>query len=178
MAHLRPVAQASRKSLASRKKQANSDSLRAIVGSDSRSNAAFHHSLEAREQMDMPKRPLVCTETLRALQESLDGEKDSCRNFVSRYVEMWPGRFERISAAVASGDNDLAMDSALSLRSSSLMVGAARLSALTDELIRLLEGRHASAARRKLASIQACGNETAGKLSATCVTADGQKEGP
>lgn len=120
----------------------------------------------------MPKLPLVCVETLLTLQDSLDGEKNVCRTFVDRYVEMWPGRFARLQAAVASGDNEQALDSALSLRSSSFMVGAAQLGALTDDLIHLLECHQHFAATQKLASLRECGNETAGQLAAFCFTMD------
>lgn len=122
--------------------------------------------------MATDRQPLVCVETLLSLQESLDGEKALCRNFVIRYVQMWPGRFERIQAAVANGDDVDAMDSALSLRSSSLMVGATRLGKLTDDLIGLLECRSHVAAGRKLASLRACGNQTAGELTAFCAAGE------
>ncbi|WP_425863818.1 hypothetical protein [Arthrobacter sp. TWP1-1] len=121
--------------------------------------------------MGVTQLPLVCTATLHSLEESLHGERALCRNFVCRYIEMWPGRFERIQEAVMSGHVDDAMDSALSLRSSSLMVGAARLGQITSELIHLLEcGRH-TAAVKKLLALQRCGNQTAGQLITTYVNA-------
>ncbi|SEE63901.1 Hpt domain-containing protein [Arthrobacter alpinus] len=121
--------------------------------------------------MSVTKLPLVCTATLHSLEESLDGERTLCRNFVCRFIEMWPGRFERIQEAVTAGHDEDAMDSALSLRSSSLMVGAARLGQITSELIRLLEcGSHA-AAEKKLLALQTCGNQTAGHLTTTYVNA-------
>lgn len=118
--------------------------------------------------MDVPTLPLVSLETLLSLKESLGGEQDLCRNFVSRYVEMWPGRFDRIHAAIAASDSQQAMDSVLSLRSSSIMVGAAQLGALADEIVHLLECSHLAAARGKLARLKACGNETAGRLADFC----------
>lgn len=120
--------------------------------------------------MSVAKLPLVCVDTLVSLQESLDGEKSLCRNFVSRYVEMWPGRFDRIHAALTSGDNEAALDSVLSLRSSSLMVGAAELGELSTDLFHLLECRSHSAALKKLPRLQSCGNQTASQLRNYCTT--------
>lgn len=113
--------------------------------------------------------PLVCTDTLHSLEESLDGETSLCRNFVCRYVDMWPGRFVRIREAVAAGHKEDALDAALSLRSSSLMVGATRLGELTSDLIRVLEMDCNGAASKKLAALRRCGNQTAGQLTASYV---------
>lgn len=122
--------------------------------------------------MIMTEQPLVCVDTLLSLQESLDGKMVLCRNFVSRYVQMWPGRFDRIHAALISGNTEDALDSVLSLRSSSLMVGAAKLGEHTTDLIQLLQGQSHSAALMKLATLRACGNQTAGQLTAYCMLAD------
>ncbi|POH60661.1 hypothetical protein [Arthrobacter glacialis] len=113
--------------------------------------------------------PLVCSATLHSLEESLDGETTLCRNFVCRYVDMWPGRFVRIHEAVTAGHREDALDAALSLRSSSLMVGAARLGELTSDLIRVLEMDCNAAAAKKLAALRKCGNQTAGQLTASYV---------
>lgn len=115
--------------------------------------------------------PLVCTATLHSLEEALDGEQVLCRNFVCRYVDMWPQRFNRICDAVTTGHQDDAMDAALSLRSSSMMVGAARLGELASDLIRLLEGGCHSAAANTLPALQLCGNQTAYHLKTSYVNA-------
>lgn len=121
--------------------------------------------------MTVTKLPLVCTATLHSLEESLDGEQALCRSFVCRYVEMWPQRFSRIHLAITTGQQEDAMDAALSLRSSSIMVGAARLGELASELISLIEcGRHGAAAK-KLAALRLCGNQTACHLKASYVNA-------
>lgn len=119
--------------------------------------------------MAAAKLPLVCAATLHSLEESLDGERELCRSFVCRYVEMWPGRFERIYDAVSSGHHEEALDSALSLRSSCLMVGAAQLGKLTNDLIHLLGIGRPCATAKKLAALQACGNQTARQLTTSYV---------
>ena len=113
--------------------------------------------------------PLVCTATLNSLEESLDGERELCLNFVCRYVEMWPGRFDRIYDAVSSGHDEEALDSALSLRSSALMVGAAQLGKLTNDLIRLLGSGCPSVTAKRLAALKACGNQTAWQLTTSYI---------
>ncbi len=120
--------------------------------------------------MTLTKLPLVCNDTLRELEDSLFGERALCRNFVHRYIAMWPGRFERIQVALAAGNNENAMDAALSLRSSSMMVGAVRLGDLTTELIDLLEiGSHADAAK-KLTALLMCGNQTTCQLTMSYIS--------
>lgn len=115
--------------------------------------------------------PLVCTATLESLERDLNGEQALCRNFVCRYVEMWPERFNRIHTAVETGHQEDAMDAILSLRSSCMMVGAARLGELTDHLVQLIKrGSHAEAAQ-KLPALRLCGNLTAGHLSDSYVNA-------
>ncbi|MFQ4150483.1 hypothetical protein AAGW05_17660 [Arthrobacter sp. LAPM80] len=113
--------------------------------------------------------PLVCSETLHELEDSLFGEQILCRNFICRYIDMWPGRFERIHDAVAAKHYEDAMDAVLSLRSSSMMVGAARLGDLTTEIIGLLDGGRPAAAATKLTALRLCGNQTTNQLTQSYV---------
>lgn len=115
--------------------------------------------------------PLVCTETLHSLEESLFGERELCRNFVFRYIDMWPGRFERIHTALSSGDCEQAMDAILGLRSSSIMVGAAQLGQLSTDLIKLLEKGRLSTASHKISGLRACGIQTTSQLQASYLSA-------
>lgn len=110
--------------------------------------------------------PLVCSETLYSLEESLDGETTLCRNFVYRYVDMWPDRFARIHEAVSDGNVEKALEAALSLHSSSKMVGAARVGDLTSDLIRNIENGCISVATKQLKALRKCGNRTACQLTA------------
>jgi len=114
--------------------------------------------------MPSTKLPIVCMDTLHSLEESLDGEREYCLGFVCRYVEMWPGRFARIHDAITAGHQEDAMDATLSLRSSSMMVGASRLGKLADDLVELLKGESYAAAATKLAALHLCGNMTTGQL--------------
>lgn len=122
--------------------------------------------------MIIAQQPLIRVKTLLDLQESLDEDRLACRNFVARYVEIWPRRFERIHAAATAGNIEAALDSALSLRSASLMVGAARLGELTTGLIHILEDHSHSAAIKQLPALQSCGNLTMDQLTAFCNATD------
>lgn len=115
--------------------------------------------------------PLVCTETLESLEDSLDGERALCRSFVCRYIDMWPERFARICDAVTAGHKEHAMDAILSLRSSSLMVGAVQLGDLANEVVKALETGHCSAAAPHLSALRRCGNRTTGQLASGYVNA-------
>ncbi|MFC8302280.1 hypothetical protein ACFUCV_01185 [Specibacter sp. NPDC057265] len=121
--------------------------------------------------MSITKVPLVSSETLQVLEESLNGELGLCRNFVSRFIDMWPGRFERIHEAITTAHQEDAMDAALSLRSSSMMVGGARLGAMATDIIALLEYEAYAQAATKLATLQRCGNQTTRQLKACYVNA-------
>ena len=110
--------------------------------------------------MTMTRPPPVCTETLSSLEESLLGERTLCLQFVYRYIDMWPHRFERIYDAVMASHSDDAMDAALSLRSASMMVGAARLGELSTELILLIESERFDDAAMELDALRRCGNQT------------------
>lgn len=113
--------------------------------------------------------PLVCNKSLHDLEVSLFGEEQLCRNFVSRYIEMWPDRFARLHDAVTSHDHEKAMDAALSLRSSSIMVGAARLGCLATDLIVLLESGQHTATAKNLATLHLCGAQTMSQLTASYI---------
>lgn len=121
--------------------------------------------------MTLTMLPLVCAETLHLLEESLDGERALCRSFVCRFVDMWPERFRRIHEAVKTGHLENAMDAALSLRSSSMMVGAAQLGELTSGLVGTLEEGCNVTAARQLKALRLCGNRTADQLTSSYVNA-------
>ncbi|WP_427016740.1 hypothetical protein ACQCSX_18755 [Pseudarthrobacter sp. P1] len=101
---------------------------------------------------------------LHSLEDSLGGETALCRGFVSNYVDMWAGRFQRLSDAVQAEDLDDAMDAALSVCTSSHMVGAVRLEKQTDELIQFLRQGSLPRACQVLPSLGQCGQQTAAKL--------------
>ncbi|MGA7206085.1 MAG: hypothetical protein WBX27_15785 [Specibacter sp.] len=114
--------------------------------------------------MKISSLPLVSMESLRDLEESLDGQSVLCRGFVHRYVLMWPQRFCRIRTAVDGHLWDEATEAALSLFSSSAMVGAEQLVQLSGDLVELLQQQHFEGASRCLDPISHCGDLTIAEL--------------
>ena len=110
--------------------------------------------------MENSRLPLVCRETLRSLEESLDDQTDLSRNFVRRYVEMWPRRLARIQHAITTDNRKEAMDASLSLRSASFMVGATRLGDLVTKIIELIEAGPTTLLTKLITALHACGEQT------------------
>jgi HPt (histidine-containing phosphotransfer) domain-containing protein len=69
-----------------------------------------------------------------AAPDALSSGQHACIDFLRFFVDLWPTRWERLEAAVRSGDCVAALDACLSVKSSSAMVGALRLSAAAGEL--------------------------------------------
>lgn len=110
--------------------------------------------------MPQERSPLVNMAQLEYLEDSLGGETSLSRAFVSNYVEMWTGRFQRLSTAILAEDLDDAIDAALSLCTSSHMVGAEQLEKGTAELLGILRTGGLQQASLALASLRQCGEQT------------------
>lgn len=119
--------------------------------------------------MNYASLPLVCMDSLIALEQSLEGQTAVSRGFVSRYVEMWPNRFLRLSQAVASANWDEVVESAMSLYSSSSMVGADRLGHMSGDLVEFVKRGQNEQARDALPAVEECGNQTVQELLACYV---------
>ncbi|NVM94391.1 Hpt domain-containing protein [Arthrobacter wenxiniae] len=108
--------------------------------------------------------PLMSLGQLHDLEDSLGGETEACKGFVSNFVDMWTGRFQRLSTAIRTEDLDGAMDAALSLCAASHMVGAKRLEQCAEELIGMLRTGCLQQASMALPSMGRCGRETVHRL--------------
>lgn len=106
---------------------------------------------------------LISMDKLRGLSDQVGAE--SCRRFVSNFVAMWDSRFTRLQQAVQRPDFDAAMDVVLSIKISSHMAGAVRLSALAAAAQELVVRRDASGLAEMVAAVDACGVETMAYLS-------------
>lgn len=80
--------------------------------------------------------------------------------FIRTYTEMWPGRYGRLAHAVRACDWDQAMDAALSLRSSSEMLGAVNLARLALAVEQAIRSRQLHAAGMLLPGLKSCGEDT------------------
>ncbi|WP_285244070.1 Hpt domain-containing protein [Pseudarthrobacter sp. fls2-241-R2A-127] len=79
-------------------------------------------------------RPLVDKSVLDRLREDLDNDTGLVTAFIADYALYLPRRIQRLRAALVTGNFDDAVDAVLSLKSSSLMVGATQLAGLAVDL--------------------------------------------
>lgn len=76
--------------------------------------------------------PLVDPSVLRELEIQLD-DRAAARSFAQDFVRIWERRFERVTRTIA-GHDPAAWDAVLSIKTASIMVGAARLAHMAGEL--------------------------------------------
>ncbi|WP_158300482.1 Hpt domain-containing protein [Arthrobacter crystallopoietes] len=118
----------------------------------------------------MPKvAPLVSLEALRRLAAELEDE-ETCRTFVGSFIGTWDERQARLRQAIQASDAKAAMDVVLSVKVSSAMAGAGRLSQLAGNLqvmlLRLGEDIRTSCTMDLFEEIRACGCATMVQLQA------------
>lgn len=119
---------------------------------------------ERRGILNYSSLPLVCMDSLTALEDSLEGQVVLSRGFVGRYIEMWPQRYLRLHLALSEEDWEEATESALSLFSSSVMVGAERLGQMSGDLVEFLKQGQQQQAQNGIVEVGMCGNETVAEL--------------
>jgi HPt (histidine-containing phosphotransfer) domain-containing protein len=107
--------------------------------------------------------PLVNPAALQVLAEDVGPE--TAASFSRAFVRLWPRRRDSLIAALRQDDYAAAHDAALSLRTSSAMVGASRLAGLAGQLERCLRAEGTAAAAGFLPSILECGPPTLSRLS-------------
>lgn len=133
--------------------------------------AAFTRPLDA-------TKPLVDLAVLDQLSKELDDNHEGyTRIFVANFIDCLPHRVERLRLALTTGDWEAAVDAAMSLKTSSQMVGAERLAALVLDLETEVRGEaarfQAAVALPRLAAaflrpIKGCGYQTASSLKSKC----------
>lgn len=111
--------------------------------------------------------PLVDPEVLRDLADKLESQGIASR-FASDYVDMWELRLSRLAAALQRNDFPAAVDAVISLRVASVMVGAARLAGLAQQVEDAVNRGDFTAGRELLATVEACGVETVEELALPC----------
>jgi len=114
--------------------------------------------------MSHSQRYLVSLAQLHRLEASLGGDAAACRGVVSIYVNMWGPRFRRLSSTILADDLEGAMDSALSVFTSSHMVGAERLEDHAEHLVEALRHKDLHQAARELPALGDCGDLTVADL--------------
>lgn len=103
--------------------------------------------------------PLVSMLVLRDLEHQLE-DRDGCTIFVRNFIGIWDGRYTRLADSVRAWNELAAMEAVLSLKCSSQMVGAERLSRLVAELEYELRQRRRGSAATLLESVHSCGTQT------------------
>lgn len=106
--------------------------------------------------------PLVSREVLDVLQEGV-GAPEVYREYVGRYLAMWPGRYQRLVSALGSGDEEALMDAVLSVKTSAGMLGALRLARLVLDMEDAVRER-IGGVRARLDELELCGRLTMEQL--------------
>lgn len=100
---------------------------------------------------------------LHELEEEMGGTRVA-HNFARDYISIWDKRLRYLERSVEDNDPDAAMDAALSLKNSALMVGATRLARLAIEVQRLVKSGDLACVRRLLPAVAQTGALTVREL--------------
>ncbi|WP_104117267.1 hypothetical protein [Arthrobacter sp. B1805] len=109
--------------------------------------------------------PLVDLAVLTELEEQLNDPRPA-RAFARDYIQGFEDRYLRLHGSIGNRDLPAALEAALSLRDASIMVGAARLSAMATILESAVAYEDLGAARHVLPAIERCGLDTISELEA------------
>ncbi|MHA7279179.1 Hpt domain-containing protein [Arthrobacter sp. MDT2-2] len=107
--------------------------------------------------------PLVDLAVLSQLERQLN-DPVPARAFARDYITGFETRYLRLTSSIGTVDLPAALDAALSLRNSSAMVGAARLSAMAADLETAVTSADLETARATLPEIERCGLDTINEL--------------
>jgi hypothetical protein len=107
--------------------------------------------------------PLVDCAVLQELEEQL-GQSRLARNFADDYAAMWEHRRNRLVNAVERNDLKAGLDAAVSLKVTSVMVGALRLAHLAGQLETAVRKDHPEEMATLLTLIAIHGADTVSEL--------------
>ena len=108
-------------------------------------------------------RPILDLAEFQLLEDQV-GDPRIARIFASDFAKLWPTRYGNLAAAVERGDEAAALDTILSLRTSSAMVGGIRLSVLAAILEQHILNGELCNAQTLLDEIAECGQRTVKEL--------------
>ncbi|WP_104136666.1 Hpt domain-containing protein [Arthrobacter sp. ZGTC131] len=112
---------------------------------------------------DDSQEPILDLSVLRELEEELGGT-GVAHNFARDYISIWDKRLRYLERSVEDNDPDAAMDAALSLKNSALMIGATRLARLAIEVQRLVKCGDLVQVRQLLPAVERTGELTVSEL--------------
>ena len=107
--------------------------------------------------------PLVDPAALQELGSQLDSPAVA-KGFARDYAKMWDHRYQSLAMSLDNGDDAVALDAVLSLKTSSAMVGGVRLAGLAGELEDAIRVRDTNRARTLLRAVAESGNDTVDEL--------------
>lgn len=108
----------------------------------------------------------VDEKVLSRLLSSLSGDQDGHRDFVHNFVSLWDTRAQRLAAAMVRPDFDAADIVLLSIRSSSVMIGASALAEASETMRGAVRVRDRDACRTQISEIFDLGKKTMEQLEA------------
>jgi hypothetical protein len=103
--------------------------------------------------------PVLDLTILADLEEDFDSPAVA-HGFARDYIGLWKQRLDRLTSAVNGDDREAALDAGLSLKNSSAMVGAVRLSVLAVKLLQIIQCGDMPSARNLLPIVAEQGAET------------------
>lgn len=107
--------------------------------------------------------PLVAYEVLEVLRDDL-AAPELYRAYVARYLQMWPGRCQRVVSALDAEDHEALMDAVLSIKTSAGMLGALRLVWLASDVEDAVRMGRMGRVRGLLTEMELCGQLTTEQL--------------
>jgi len=112
---------------------------------------------------DADRRPILDLAEFQLLEDQV-GDPRTARKFASDFARLWRVRYESLATAVERGDEAAALDTILSLRTSSSMVGGLRLAFLAAQLEEHVLNGELRGAQPLLDEIAECGQRTVKEL--------------
>lgn len=117
-------------------------------------------ALAGKQYQDLP---VVARGILDVLQGEL-ASPELYKEYVGRYVEMWPGRYRRMVSALDADDQEALMDAVLSVKTSAGMLGALRLQQLALTIEDAVRKQELDGVRAVLHELESCGQLTSDQL--------------
>jgi HPt (histidine-containing phosphotransfer) domain-containing protein len=107
--------------------------------------------------------PLTDQQVLRELEEDFD-TASVAHEFARDFAQSWESKYQRLVASVHRSDWSRAKEAVLSVKVTSMMVGASRLAHLAHCLEQLIDGNDMATAALALADVESCGSATRTEL--------------
>lgn len=107
--------------------------------------------------------PFIDLAVLHELEQQIN-DRSTVLAFVHDFVDLWESRYGRLVQSLKVSDPDAALDALLSIKTSSAMAGALRLSQEAKALEDTVKSGDHRAANGALPNLQACGQQTVREL--------------